>query len=207
METEDIKAITQVTSNIAETVNSKFKAADEVVERCQRALSNSLADVDKFMDDVTRCLQDLKDFLVFSPDEIIVLSGMQTVESSCPDFIVLDYNFETEHLQFLSRKDGEGLGELQPPTDSSKKICDDLKKVDSTTKEKFDLLLKGLEDLENNFQKETEENKKKRSKIQGKLQELRDLIMNRNSNSVQWVMTEGWHPSIEPTDITKQHSA
>lgn len=187
MDTEDIKAITQVTSNIAETVNSKFKAADEVVQRCQRALSNSLADVDEFMDDVTRCLEDLKNFLVFGPDEVIFLSGrIQTVQSSYQDFMGLDYNFETEHLQFLSRKDGEGLGELQPPTDSSKKICDDLKKVDSTTKEKFDLLLKGLGDLEDNFQSETEENKRKRSKIQGKLQELRDLIMNRNfSNSVQ----------------------
>ena len=186
MDTEDIKAITQVTSNIAETVNSKFKAADEVVQRCQRALSNSLADVDEFMDDVTRCLEDLKEFLMYSPDELIILSGLQTVESSYPDFMGLDYNFETEHLQFLSRKDGGGLTELQPPTDSSKKICDDLKKVDSTTKEKFDLLLKGLGDLEDNFQSETEENKKKRSKIQEKLQELRDLIMNRNSsNSVQ----------------------
>ena len=187
MDTEDIKAITQVTSNIAETVNSKFKAADEVVQRCQRALSNSLADVDEFMDDVTRFLEVLKDFLVFGPDEVIFLSGrVQTVESSYQDFMGLDYNIETEHLQFLSRKDGEGLGELQPPTDSSKKICDDLKKVDSTAKEKFDLLLKGLGDLEDNFQSETEENKKMRSKIQEKLQELRDLIMNRNSsNSVQ----------------------
>ncbi|XP_015762586.1 PREDICTED: uncharacterized protein LOC107341655 [Acropora digitifera] len=186
MDTEDIKAITQVTSNIAETVNSKFKAADEVVQRCQRAQSNSLADVDEFMDYVTRCLEDLKDFLVFSSDEVIFPSGLETVESSPQDFMGLDYNFETEHLQFLSRKDGGGLAELQPPTDSSKKICDDLKKVDSTTKEKFDLLLKGLGDLEDNFQSETEENKKKRSKIQGKLQELRDLIMNRNSsNSVQ----------------------
>ena len=171
MDTEDIKAITQVTSNIAETVNSKFKAADEVVQRCQRALSNSLAD--KFMDDVTTFLEALKDFLVFGPDEVIFLSGrVQTVESSYQDFMGLDYNIETEHLQFLSRKDGEGLGELQPPTDSSKKICDDLKKVDSTAKEKFDLLLKGLGDLEDNFQSETEKNKKKRSKIQGKLQEI-----------------------------------
>lgn len=185
MDTEDIKAISQVTSNIAETVNSKFKAADEVVQRCQRALSNSLAD--KFMDDLTTFLEDLKDFLVFGSDEVILLKGkVETIESSYQDFMGLDYNIETEHLQFLSRKDGEGLGELQPPTDSSKKICDDLKKVDSTTKEKFDLLLKGLGDLEDNFQSETEENKKRRSKIQGKLQELRDLILTRNfSNSVQ----------------------
>ena len=193
MDTEDIKAITQVTSNIAETVNSKFKAADEVVQRFQRALSNSHADVDEFMDDLTTFLEGLKDFLVFgSYESLLTKEKVEDFESFCYQEsyqaanIGLDYNIETEHLQFISQKDCEGLGELQPPTDSSKKICDDLKKVDSTTKEEFDLLLKGLGDLKDDFQSETENNEKKRSKIQGKLQELRNLILNRIfSNSVQ----------------------
>ena len=187
METEDIKAITQVTSNIAETVNSKSKDADEVVRRCQTALLSSLADIHEFMDDVNICLEDLEIFLDSSPGETLFVRGLvETVESSHQDFMGMDYDFETENLQFLCRRDGEGLEELQPPTDPSKKICDDLKKVDSTTKEKFDSLLKGLKKFEDTFQDDTEVNKGKRSEIRGKLQKLRDLIMNQNfSNSVQ----------------------
>ena len=206
IETEGIKAITKVTSNIAETVNSGSKDALEVVERCQIALSNSFAEVDEFMNDVTRRLEVLQHFLVPSQDKPLTLKEKdernvetndlmatemcetRTVETLTRDPVELltwDH-VEEEHLQSLSRRDGEGLEDLHPPTDPSKKICDDLKEVDNTTREKFDSLLEGLKKLEGNFQGETEENKKKRSKIQGKLQGLRDLIMNRNfSNSGQ----------------------
>ena len=183
IETEGTKPITQVTSKIDETVNSEFKAADEVVQRFQKALFNSLTEVDEFMNDVTRRLEVLEHLLVPSPlkeddEAAIVINNPRS--SECTQ-VVCDYLFETEHLQFL-----DGLGDLQPPTDPSKKICDDLEKVDNTTKETFELLLKGLKNLEDKFQGKTVENKKKRGKIQGKLQELRDLIMNRNfSNSVQ----------------------
>lgn len=188
IETEGTKPITQVTSKIDETVNSEFKAADEVVQRFQKALFNSLTEVDEFMNDVTRRLEVLEHLLVPSPlkeddEAAIVINNPRS--SECAQ-VVEDYLFENEQQQDLSRRDGDGLGELQPPTDPSKKICDDLQKVDNTTKETFDFLLKGLKNLEDKFQGKTVENKKRRGKIQGKLQELRDLIMNRNfSNSVQ----------------------
>ena len=209
IETEGIKAITQVTSKIDETVNSKFRAADEVVQRFQEALFNSLTEVDEFMNDVTRRLEALEHSLVPSPRKEVAVAEIEI--AACMIFasrepspthlepFVFDYVFEIEQQQYASRRDGEGLRDLQPPTDPSKKIRDDLEKVDDTTREKFDLLLKGLENVEDEFQGKTKENKKKRGKIQGKLEELQILV--------QSGMIGGWHPSIEPTDIIKQHSA
>lgn len=194
IETEGIKAITKVTSNIAETVNFKFPDAFLKVHRCLRALSDSFAKVDEFMDAVASCLEILEKHLVSSEGKPLTLKEKDEIntaaanydpfgvmESSADDeFMGLDYQFENEYLQFLSRMDGEGLGELQPQTDPSKKICDDLEKVDNTTKETFDLLLKGLKNLEDNFQDETEETMEKGRKIRGKLHEHLYLIMNRN---------------------------
>lgn len=195
IETEGIKAITKVTNNIAETVNSKFLDAYEVVWRCQIALSHSFAEVDEFIESVARCLEILENHLVSSEGKPLTLKEKDEINtaaakyipfdivlesSPCNEFFGQDYQFDTEYLQFLSRRDGEGLGELQPQTDPSKKICDDLEKVDNTTKETFDLLLKGLKNLKDNFQDEKEKNMKKGRKIRGKLEEHLDLIMNRN---------------------------
>ena len=150
------------------------------------------------MNDVTRRLEALQHFLVPSQDKPLTLKEkdettvetydlfmtMEMCSENAVEFLRRDPHIENEHLQFLSSRDGEGLGDLHPRTDASKKICDDLEEVDDTTREKFPSLLEGLEKLEGNFQGKTEEeNKEKRSEIQGKLQELRDLIMNRNFRS------------------------
>lgn len=182
-----------MTSNINDTVNSKFEATDEVVQRCETTMSNSLAEVEKFMNDVTGFLEVLEHFLVSSQrkpltlkekdrrnsgnanDDELIIRTPSTICESAPAH--MEEEIETEHQQYLSRKDGGGLGDLQPPTDPLKKICDDLEKVDNTTRERFSSLLKRLENLEDKFQGETEENKEKRRKIQGKMQELRYLIL------------------------------
>lgn len=189
-----------MTSNIDDTVNSKFEATDEVVQRCETTMSNSLAEVEKFMDDVTRFLEVLEHFLVSSQrkpltlkekdrrnsgnanDDELIIKTLSTICESAPAHMdeapmQMEEEIEIEHQQYLSRKDGGGLGDLRPPTDPMKKICDDLEKVDNTTRERFNSLLKRLENLEDKFQGETEENKEKRRKIQGKMQELRYLIL------------------------------
>ena len=154
IETEGIKAITQVTSKIEETVNSKFKAAEELVQRFKEALFKFLTEVDECLIDTPRCLE-----VVPSP-----LKEDDKVVESQSEPLVDDYTFENKVQQDSSSKDGEGLEDLQPPTDPLKKICDDLEKVDNTTRKKFDWLLEGLKKLEEEIRK---------GKIKGKLRELR----------------------------------
>ena len=195
IETEGIKAITKVTSNIAETVNSKFIDAYDVVLRCQTALSDYFGEVQQFMNAFATCLKFHEEHLVSSEGKPLTLKEKDEIniavanyhspfegglESGVEDYMMkADYPFDIKYLQFLSRRDCEGLRELQPRTDPSKKICDVLEKVDNTTKERFDLLVKGLKNLEDNFQDETEYMKKNR-KIREKLLTLQDLIMDRN---------------------------
>ena len=85
-------------------------------------------------------------------------------------------HIDRENVEFVNKKDGAGLEDLEPLTDLLKKAGDDLANVKKTTSDRFDLFFESLGLVKNRFENIITGNENKRREITIQLRELKCFI-------------------------------
>ena len=97
--------------------------------------------------------------------ELLVEDIARSMECSVVELALIETPIYREHVEYVSKKDGAGLEDLEPLTDLLKKTGDDLANVKKTTSDRFDLFFKSLRLVENRFENIIKGNENKRREI------------------------------------------
>lgn len=100
-----------------------------------------------------------------SATELLVEDIARSMECSVVESALIETPIYREHVEYVSKKDGAGLEDLEPLTDLLKKTGDDLANVKKTTSDRFDLFFKSLRLVENRFENIIKGNENKRREI------------------------------------------